>query len=219
MKNSKPVVLCAAIFIAAVLCFLLFVDNTVTNPQNKVILNSSSIRSNPGLLLTSHEAQEDQDDSGEATEVSYAIKQDKQVVRLAEYIAENRVPILTAYSIARAAVQVGKENRVDPILIAAIVEKESTYKLRAVSPSGKHHGLMQVNTRIHRKKISAVGGFKTPQQQIEVGVAILKEYAEETGSLKAAMKKYSGGSASYYYDVERRRKKISKAIMGKKMDT
>jgi soluble lytic murein transglycosylase-like protein len=218
MKNSKSVLLCAAIFIAAVMCFLLFVDNTVTNPQNKVILNSS-IRSNPGLLLTSYEAPEDQDDSGEATEVSYAIKQDKQVVRLAEYIAENRVPILTAYSIARAAVQVGKENRVDPILIAAIVEKESTYKLRAVSPSGKHHGLMQVNTRIHRKKISAAGGFKTPQQQIEVGVAVLKEYTEETGSLKAAMKKYSGGSASYYYDVERRRKKISKAIMSKKMDT
>lgn len=142
---------------------------------------------------------------------AYNLVGEHQVVKLAEYI-EQRGKIANGYSIARAAVKIGRAEKVDPLLIVAVAEKESTFKLGARSPSGRHHGLMQVDTRIHRKRIKEVGGYKTAEQQIAVGTAVLKEYKEEKGSLAKALRKYSGGSSSYASDVMKRRKIIQRFL-------
>lgn len=153
------------------------------------------------------------EDSSEAKPelAAYNLVGDHQVVKLAEYI-EQRGKVANGYSIARAAVKIGRAENVDPLLIVAVAEKESTFKLGARSPSGRHHGLMQVDTRIHRKRIKEVGGYKTAEQQIAVGTAVLKEYKEEKGSLTKALRKYSGGSSSYASDVMKRRKIIQRFL-------
>lgn len=153
------------------------------------------------------------EDSSEARPelAAYNLVGEHQVVKLAEYI-EQRGKIANGYSIARAAVKIGRAEKVDPLLIVAVAEKESTFKLSARSPSGRHHGLMQVDTRIHRKRIKEAGGYKTAEQQIAVGTAVLKEYREEKGSLAKALRKYSGGSSSYASDVMKRRKIIQRFL-------
>lgn len=142
---------------------------------------------------------------------AYNLVGEHEVVKLASYIEESG-SISNGYAIAKAVVKIGRRSSIDPLMIAAIAEKESTFRVSAVSKSGKHRGLMQVDVRLHRKYINEVGGFKTPEQQIAVGVNVLSEYIEQYGTVKRALAVYSGGTPGYAADVEKRRRKIQRFL-------
>jgi len=93
-----------------------------------------------------------------------------------------------------AAERVGRERRVDPLLIIAIIGIESRFNPFAESPVGAK-GLMQVIPGYHLDKVPAGAGetpFLDPVTNIQVGVHVLEEAIRWRGSLTAGLQHYGG---------------------------
>lgn len=100
-------------------------------------------------------------------------------------------------SIVRLAYKVGKEEKVEPTLILAIVGIESSYNPFAASSVGAR-GLMQVMPKIHKDKFEALspGDWSplNPEMNMRVGAKIIREYTRRTGSVQAGLRWYVGAA-------------------------
>jgi soluble lytic murein transglycosylase-like protein len=93
-----------------------------------------------------------------------------------------------------AAQAVGRERRVDPLLIIAIIGIESRFNPFAESGVGAQ-GLMQVIPGYHLDKVPQGAGeqpFLDPVTNIQVGVHVLEEAIRWRGSLTAGLQHYGG---------------------------
>jgi len=113
--------------------------------------------------------------------------------------------------VVRAAYKEGEERSLSPLLILAIVEKESSFRHEVVNSYGAM-GLMQVVPRYHRDKLAASEGkdqLLHPETNIKVGSQILAEYMDaKKGNLQAALKKYSGNARQYFQRVAAYRERL-----------
>ena len=94
------------------------------------------------------------------------------------------------------AFQVGKETKLDPALILAIMAVESSFNPFAQSSVGAQ-GLMQVMTKIHTDKYEHFGGHFAafdPVTNLRVGVKVLQECIQRAGSLEGGLKYYVGAA-------------------------
>ena len=93
--------------------------------------------------------------------------------------------------------QSGKTYNVDPYLIMAVMATESSFHPRAQSRVGAQ-GLMQVHTRMHKKRFKPYGSTDTvwePKVNIQVGSSILSDYLKRYGgSERRALKAYVGAA-------------------------
>ena len=93
--------------------------------------------------------------------------------------------------------QSGKIYNVDPYLIMAVMATESSFNPRAQSRVGAQ-GLMQVHTRMHKKRFKPYGSTDTvwePKVNIQVGSSILSDYLKRYGgSERRALKAYVGAA-------------------------
>ncbi|HEX4856615.1 MAG TPA: lytic transglycosylase domain-containing protein [Limnobacter sp.] len=100
-------------------------------------------------------------------------------------------------SIVRLAYKVGKEEKVEPTLILAVVGVESSYNPFAASPVGAR-GLMQVMPKIHKDKFEALSPGEwsplNPEMNMRVGAKIIREYTRRTGSVNAGLRWYVGAA-------------------------
>lgn len=100
-------------------------------------------------------------------------------------------------SIVRLAYKVGKEEKVEPTLILAIVGIESSYNPFAASSVGAR-GLMQIMPKIHKDKFEALspGDWSplNPEMNMRVGAKIIHEYTRRTGSVNAGLRWYVGAA-------------------------
>lgn len=90
-----------------------------------------------------------------------------------------------------------------PSLIVAIMNKETlNFNPLSVSKVGCV-GLMQINPKAHPKKIDGYKKYELfhVDVNIRIGCWILKDYIKSEGSIKAALKKYSGGATDYENDI------------------
>ena len=93
-----------------------------------------------------------------------------------------------------AAQTVGRERRVDPLLIIAIIGIESRFNPFAESVVGAK-GLMQVIPGYHLDKVPQGAGeqpFLDPVTTSQVGVHVLEDANRWRGSLTAGLKHYGG---------------------------
>jgi Transglycosylase SLT domain len=105
-----------------------------------------------------------------------------------------------------------KRNRLDPLLIVAVMAVESGFNPAAQSDGGAI-GLMQVIPRFHPDKFSPARGesVRDPSTNIRVGSQALKEYIVRGGTETAGLQLYNGapGDTSNVYatkvTVERQR--------------
>ncbi|MCD2164040.1 lytic transglycosylase domain-containing protein [Comamonas koreensis] len=91
---------------------------------------------------------------------------------------------------------VGKETKLDPTLILAIMAVESSFNPFAQSSVGAQ-GLMQVMTKIHTDKYEHFGGHFAafdPVTNLRVGVKVLQECIQRAGSLEGGLKYYVGAA-------------------------
>ena len=98
--------------------------------------------------------------------------------------------------IFEAAQAVGRERRLDPLLIIAIIGIESRFNPFAESVVGAK-GLMQVIPGYHLDKVPQGAGeqpFLDPVTNIQVGVHVLEEAIRWRGSLTAGLQHYGGAS-------------------------
>lgn len=116
--------------------------------------------------------------------------------------------VLSAYNQA-------DEKGLSPLLILAIIEKESSLRPQVVNSYGAV-GLMQVVPRWHPEKLESddhVTELQQPETNIRVGATILSQYLKsKNGDLQAALKKYSGNAKGYAEKVASFRQELRAAL-------
>ncbi len=93
---------------------------------------------------------------------------------------------------------IGKERRIDPLLIVAVIGIESRFNPFAESAMGAQ-GLMQIIPRFHMDKVPEGAGdnpLLDPEINIRVGVHVLEEAIHRRGGLVAGLQSYAGSSDS-----------------------
>lgn len=140
---------------------------------------------------------------------------DKEIIK--EYLSakyptrsKRNVEVIVEASYKEAA-----KRGLNPLLVIAMIEKESSLKHRVKNSYGAQ-GLMQVVPRWHPEKMKAIlhpDGLLDPETNIAVGTTILAEYLERTsGNLDKALKRYSGDARNYYKIVKSFKSDMKRAL-------
>lgn len=160
--------------------------------------------------------------SAPAAEVSSTVLAPEQL-NVATYLAKRyRVADDAVRTIVAHAFEVGREKRLDPLLILAVTAIESSLNPLAQSPVGAQ-GLMQVMTRVHTEKFDAHGGESAaldPMANIEVGSTILSDLISRGGSVERGLQLYVGAGnlpddGGYGAKVLAERSRLQLAAQGK----
>ena len=142
------------------------------------------------------------------------------LIGVLEYVKQRyRVSAEAVLPVFQVAELIGRERRIDPLLILAIIGVESGFDPRAESEMGAR-GLMQVIPRFHMDKLPS--GFRSkhffdPEVNIRVGVGVLEEALKRRGVLTAALQSYSGSSdrvGGYSNKVLAEKARLEKASRG-----
>lgn len=94
------------------------------------------------------------------------------------------------------AYAIGSAQKLDPLLILAVMGIESGFNPFAQSPVGAQ-GLMQVMTTIHSDKYERFGGKLAafdPAANLRVGVLVLQECIKRAGSVEEGLRAYVGAT-------------------------
>ena len=126
---------------------------------------------------------------------------------LAKLIKEKQPKIdpILAKEIATAIEKYSNQYNFPPELIICLIEKESSFRPMAVSKAGCE-GLLQINRKFHKEKLKKLN-IKGDQifhidNNINVGVMILREYYNKTKTISGALRKYLGiNSKEYQLDI------------------
>jgi len=112
-----------------------------------------------------------------------------------EFIAKRyRVADQAVGRFVASAYRAGREFKVDPLLVLAVMAIESRYNPVAESFMGAK-GLMQVIAKYHPDKLTEHGGehaLLNPEINIQVGTQILREYLRRFGETETALQMYGG---------------------------
>jgi soluble lytic murein transglycosylase-like protein len=118
--------------------------------------------------------------------------------------------------LVNTAYKVGRELKIDPLLLLAVIAVESRYNPFAESSVGAQ-GLMQVMTSVHQSKFDAYGkkGALDPVANIRVGAGILKDCIKRRGSIDGGLACYVGASGAndggYGEKVQAERRRLALA--------
>lgn len=88
-----------------------------------------------------------------------------------------------------------EKRNIDPALIIAMIQKESTFNPNAMGDNGHSHGLMQIQPRWHQARMNKVGctNLLDPYQNVAVGIDYIAELLGKGKSVEWALMAYNGG--------------------------
>ena len=137
--------------------------------------------------------------AGTGSNIDAAASPKPHFVGALEYVKRRyRVSPEAVLPVFEVAELIGRERRIDPLLILAIIGVESGFNPFAESPMGAR-GLMQVIPRFHMDKVPKDMGVQhlfDPAVNIQVGVRVLEEAIRRRGGLTAGLQYYAGSSDS-----------------------
>ena len=92
-------------------------------------------------------------------------------------------------------IQSCEEHHIDPSIVIAVIERESTYRASAVGDNGNAFGLMQVWPKWHQDRMDkhGVNDLLDPFQNVTVGMDYLFELLDEGKGLEWALAAYNKG--------------------------
>lgn len=105
------------------------------------------------------------------------------------------VETTTAQRIAPMILQHAEQYNVDPLLLAAMIRQESSYRSGVISPAGAV-GLTQVIPRYWQQ--TCQGDLFDENTNIQCGTFILAKYNKSAGSWKKALAYYNVGPTGYH---------------------
>ncbi|ALH96735.1 lytic transglycosylase domain-containing protein [Acinetobacter equi] len=123
----------------------------------------------------------------------------------------------TANRVAPIIVQSSDKYNLDPLLLAALIRQESSYRPTVVSPAGAV-GLTQVMPRFWQKECP--GDLYNEYININCGAYILKKYENNAGSIPKALAHYNVGPTAYNTNrkMKKQGKKYAKQVKGHKSE-
>ena len=143
---------------------------------------------------------------------------DNEVDALASSVARRyRVSALAMRDVVDAAYDEARRNRLDPLLILAIIAVESRFNPIAQSEMGAM-GLMQIVPRYHADKLAAddVASVLDPETNIRVGAHVLKDCIARGGNEVAGLQLYNGSpddaSNAYAHKVRAERQRLQASL-------
>lgn len=94
-------------------------------------------------------------------------------------------------------IETAKKRSVDPVLVLAVIEKESGYNPDASGDNGKSQGLMQIWRSAHEKRMKKLGAVNLydPRDNVLVGIDILAEKLKSYKDVEKALIAYNAGDA------------------------
>lgn len=94
-------------------------------------------------------------------------------------------------------IRTSQQYGVDPALVMAVIEKESTFNPEAVGDSGNSEGLMQIQRRWHQERMDRLGAddLLNPYQNTSVGIDYLAELLGRWGDTHKALMAYNMGES------------------------
>lgn len=122
-----------------------------------------------------------------------------EIEQLSTYLSRKyKIADTAVASLIQGALHAAKEQKIDPLLILAVIAVESSFNPFAQSAMGAQ-GLMQVMTKVHEDRFERFGGASQalhPVANIRVGAEILAEYVRRGGSVQEGLKMYVGASGT-----------------------
>lgn len=148
------------------------------------------------VLLAEEEVDDEPDVTAETTEIKSEALSPRMRGAL-DYVSKR-------YHVSNAALQpifataqvAGRELRLDPLLIIAVIGVESGFNPFSQSVVGAQ-GLMQVVPRFHLDKLPSDAGelpFFDPQTNVQVGAKVLKESIHRNGGLESGLQQFGGAA-------------------------
>lgn len=131
-----------------------------------------------------------------------------------------KVPQDRIEQIVDAAVEAGRQNDIDPLLLLSIAAAESNFDPNAKNRRSGASGLMQVMPKIHARRFSRKeGGVFDIDANLQVGAELLRELIDKTGSLQRGLKHYVGAAllshdAGYGNKITREHSRLKLAAGG-----
>jgi soluble lytic murein transglycosylase-like protein len=128
-----------------------------------------------------------------------------------------RIALASAREVVGTAVNEGRRNGLDPVLILAVIAVESRFNPIAESEQGAV-GLMQIMPRLHADKLAELGARSalSPHANIAVGARILRESIRRGGGEAAGLQLYNGApdddTRAYANRVQAERQRLEKAL-------
>ena len=128
-----------------------------------------------------------------------------------------RIALASAREVVASAIQEGRRNGLDPVLILAVIAVESRFNPIAESAHGAV-GLMQVVPRFHAAKLAELGTASAlpPHTNIAIGARILGESIRRGGGEAAGLQLYNGAPAdetkAYANRVQAERRRLEDAL-------
>ena len=140
---------------------------------------------------------------------------------LTKYVTQTyRVPRSRTETIIDVAMEVGKRNNLDPLLILSVTAAESAFQPDIRNKVSGASGLMQVMPKVHSKRLQKFGGqvFDIRTNML-VGGELLREMINMTGSLSRGLKYYVGaalmsGDTGYGNRISREHSRLRLAAEG-----
>lgn len=85
----------------------------------------------------------------------------------------------------------------EPAIIVAMIEKESTYRIDTMGDNGRSYGLMQIQKRWHEQRMLDLGvvDLLDPYQNVAVGIDYISELYDCGNGIGWALMAYNGGVA------------------------
>ena len=140
---------------------------------------------------------------------------------LTKYVTQTyRVPKPRTETIIDVAMEVGKKNNLDPLLILSVTAAESAFQPNVRNKSSGASGLMQVMPNVHAKRLKKFGGQVFDiRTNMQVGGELLREMINMTGSLNHGLKYYVGaalmsGDTGYGNRISREHSRLRLAAEG-----
>lgn len=153
-----------------------------------------------GLLVDVH--------IGKSAEAAYEPATEATVAETTEYITEPTQeetevtePPVTLYDVPLDAelqlhiIETAEAHGIDPKIIFAMAQKESSYRTDAVGDNGNSYGLLQVQKKWHYKRMQKLGctDLLDPYQNVTVAVDYLAEQIARYGDLAKGLTAYNKG--------------------------
>ncbi len=131
----------------------------------------------------------------QAAPAAVVVPADPRQKHVVQYLSRRyRVAEEATRMLVAAAFQIGRESKVDPLLILSVVAIESSLNPFAESSMGAQ-GLMQIMPRIHAERFVPHGGQLAaldPIANMKVGSAILGDLIARGGSVERGLQLYVG---------------------------
>ena len=169
----------------------LFVGITLTN----IVLHRVELLASLNAAMPSLSASVDTVSASDVPESPQRVELTPAMQGALEIIARRyRVSNQALLPVFEAAQIAGRQRKIDPLLLIAIISIESSFNPYSQSVVGAQ-GLMQVIPRFHQDKIPEWAGpqpFLDPVSNVHIGTHVLQESIRRQGDLMSGLQQYAG---------------------------